>query len=66
MSKIVKQRHKDEIKYCEQCGKLMNRKRDRSGVLESNLHFSRRKFCDRECMSANFTGRRISGEVSVE
>src|SRR5690554_4127695 len=57
MSRIVKQRHADEVKYCVHCANLMSRKRQRNGVLESNLHFSRRKYCDRDCMKRDFTLR---------
>ncbi len=45
------------IKHCEQCGKQLDRKRSRTGVLESLLHFGRRKFCGRECMAAAFDAR---------
>lgn len=55
--KIRSNRKPDKIKYCEFCGNLMKRKRSKSGVLESNLHFGRRKFCDRECMKKAFTLR---------
>lgn len=55
LTKRAKQSHKDEIKYCEHCSELMTRKRDRSGKLESNLHFGRRKYCDVECMKRRFT-----------
>ena len=45
----------DQVKFCESCGKQMHRKRF-NGVLESNSGFSRRKYCDRDCMSAGMEG----------
>lgn len=57
MSNDVKQRYTDEVKSCTHCGVHMARKRHRSGVLESNYHFSHRKYCDRECMKKDFTLR---------
>lgn len=53
--KRAKQAHEDIIKYCAFCKALMNRKRYKSGALESNLHFRRRKYCDRDCMKKAFT-----------
>lgn len=50
-------RKPDPIKHCEHCGTLMVRKRFASGVLESLLHFGRRKFCNQTCMAADFDGR---------
>ncbi len=46
-------------KYCLHCGKRLERKRFKSGVLESLLHFGRRKFCGRVCMAQNFDQREI-------
>ena len=36
-------------KYCAFCGTRLERKRFRSGVLESMLSFNRRKYCDMKC-----------------
>ena len=47
----------DPEKYCAECGQRLARKRFKSGVLESLLHFGRRKFCNRVCMSKNFDAR---------
>ena len=44
-------------KFCEACGKQMERKRLKNGDLESLLHFNKRPFCDRECMKAGFRAR---------
>jgi len=41
-------------KYCAYCGARLERKRFRSGVLESLLHFNRRKFCGFHCMALAF------------
>ena len=47
------------LKYCMSCGAQLRRKvlKNKGGELESLLHFSRRKFCSRECMSDGFRGR---------
>lgn len=50
-------RKPDPVKHCEHCGALMERKRFKSGVLESLLHFDRRKFCDQTCMGMAFDAR---------
>jgi len=50
-------RKPDPEKYCENCATRLERKRLRSGVLESLLHFSRRKYCGRLCMAAAFDAR---------
>lgn len=47
----------DPEKYCEQCGQRLARKRWSDGVLESLLHFGRRKFCNLECAWQNFRDR---------
>lgn len=44
-------------KSCEQCGTPLERKRLRNGRLESLLHFSRRKFCNRICFAQNLDAR---------
>ena len=46
-------RKKDQEKYCKYCGKKLVRKRY-NGVLQSNLHFSRQIYCDRECMKKDY------------
>lgn len=50
-------RKPDPIKHCGHCSKLLARKRFASGVLESLLHFGRRKFCDQVCMGQAFDAR---------
>jgi len=45
------------IKYCAFCGMLLVRKRERDGDLETLLHFGRRKYCNRQCMSQAFDAR---------
>jgi 5-methylcytosine-specific restriction endonuclease McrA len=47
----------DPEKYCAHCGTRLTRKRFASGVLESLLHFGRRKFCDQKCMARAFDAR---------
>ena len=44
-------RKPDEEKYCQACHKRLHRQRF-NGVLESNLAFSKRKYCNRLCMAA--------------
>ena len=50
-------RKPDPLKHCAHCGKKLERKRSASGVLESLLHFGRRKYCGRPCMAADFDTR---------
>ncbi len=50
-------RKPDPEKFCAHCGTLMERKRFKSGVLESLLHFGRRKFCNQACMAKAFDAR---------
>ena len=50
-------RKPDPEKYCTACGERLTRKRWSNGKLESLLHFSRRKYCSRECMADGFRGR---------
>ena len=50
-------RKTDPEKYCAYCEKRLVRKRFSSGVLESLLAFSRRKYCDRRCMAEAFDQR---------
>lgn len=51
---MSRRRKPDEIKHCKLCGELMRRKRLKNGELESNLHFRKRKYCNRECMKRAF------------
>ena len=53
-------------KSCEACGRPLERKRYPSGVLESMLHFGRRKFCNQRCMSRSFRGRWKEGVIPAE
>lgn len=57
MQSMPMPRKPDPEKYCEHCGKKLERKRQRNGSLESLLHFGRRKFCDRTCTAAAFDAR---------
>lgn len=45
----------DPVNFCAACKKQMTRKRF-NGVLESNLAFRRRRYCNRQCMAAAMTG----------
>ena len=47
-------RKPDPVQHCVHCGALLARKRMANGVLESLLHFGRRKYCDQKCMAAAF------------
>ena len=44
-------------KYCDECGKRLERKLLPNGDLEYLTHFNRRKFCDQRCMAAAFDRR---------
>jgi len=46
-----------EDKYCEYCGKKLERKRY-SGRIEDFNVFAKRKYCDRECMKQALSERR--------
>lgn len=46
-------------RYCEYCGKKLERKRLPNGDLEYLIHFNRRKFCDRLCMAKAFDERPV-------
>ena len=48
---IMSQRKPDPIRYCEQCGKRMHRKRY-GGQLESSTAFAQRRYCNRLCWAA--------------
>ena len=51
--------HKKEtpLRYCEFCGKKLERKRLPNGDLEYLFNFNKRKYCNRKCMSAAFDMR---------
>lgn len=44
----------DPEKYCAYCGKVLHRVRFASGRLEDLGAFTRRKYCNRECMKKAF------------
>jgi hypothetical protein len=44
-------------RFCEHCGKKLERKRLPNGDLEYLIHFNRRLYCDRLCMAKAFDGR---------
>lgn len=51
-------RHKETPeKYCQYCGKKLERKRLPNGDLEYFIHFNKRKYCDQKCMAEAFRGR---------
>ena len=50
-------RKETPLKHCVHCGKQLERKRWKHGVLESLLHYGRRKYCDRICMAKAFDAR---------
>ena len=50
-------------KYCENCGNKLERKRFKSGVLESLLHFGRRKYCNFKCMGEAFDNKPIRDDT---
>ena len=54
----------DPVKHCDQCGKQLVRKRFKSGVLESCLHFRRRKFCNVKCFGKSIEKERSDGSPS--
>ena len=45
------------LRYCEYCGKKLERKRLPNGDLEYLFHFTRRKFCNQRCMGLAFDAR---------
>jgi hypothetical protein len=49
-------------RYCQECGKRLERKRRPNGKLENLTYFNGRKFCDLRCTATNF-GRRHSPDV---
>lgn len=51
-------------RYCEYCGKRLERKRLPNGDLEYLIHFNRRKFCDRLCMAQAFDVRETTDNPS--
>lgn len=50
------------LKFCEQCGKKLERKRLPNGDLEYLIHFNRRKFCDLKCMATAFDARPVKND----
>lgn len=56
-------RKPDEERYCNFCGNRLERKRLKDGSLESNLHFHRRKYCDRVCMAKAFDAKPMKQEA---
>jgi len=49
------------LKFCATCGSKLERKRLKSGELESLLHFNRRPYCNRECMKIGFRAKPKTG-----
>lgn len=49
-------------KYCERCGKLLERRPLKSGYLEPLFFFNQRKYCSLECANARKTWDELSGE----
>jgi hypothetical protein len=50
------------IKNCQLCNALMERRRDQTGYLETNLQHVRRKYCSHEC---KVTAMRIKVEKEL-
>ena len=48
------------IRYCEFCGKMYHRKRDRSGRLEDLGKFHRRRFCSVSCSASRRRPRAVT------
>jgi hypothetical protein len=44
------EKKEDPPRYCEWCGKLLERRKDENGKLEKLDKFKRRRFCSRECV----------------
>lgn len=45
------------IKYCRNCDKRLVRRRFSNGQPEDRTAFRKRKYCDRACMAAGYTGQ---------
>lgn len=56
-------RKPDPLKHCAHCGTRLARKRSASGVLESLLHFVRRKYCDQKCMAQAFDAKPMKADA---
>jgi len=54
------------LRYCEHCGKKLERKNLPNGDLEYLIHFNKRKFCGRECMAKSFDKRHTGTSWSRE
>lgn len=52
------------LRFCEFCGKKLERKRLPNGDLEYLIHFGRRKFCGRQCMASAFDERPVKQDAS--
>lgn len=50
-------RKPDPVMHCANCSQQLVRKRLTNGDLQSLLHFSRKKYCDRKCMAAAFDAK---------
>ncbi len=50
----------DETKWCDFCGKMYERKRDRSGRLEDLGKFNRRRFCSVSCSASRRRPREVT------
>src|SRR4051812_44184025 len=51
------------LKHCAHCASKLERKRFPSGDLECLLHFSRRKYCDQQCMARAFESKPKVGKA---
>lgn len=49
-------------KYCEFCGKRLERKRLPNGDLEYLIHFNRRKYCNQICMGKAFDAKPVKDD----
>src|SRR5690606_3770283 len=61
---MARRKKETPLRYCETCGKKLERKRLPNGDLEYLIHFNRRKYCDRNCMAKSFKGRKITDDPS--
>src|SRR5690554_2472081 len=61
---MARRKKETPLKYCESCGKKLERKRLPNGDLEYLIHFNRRKYCNRECMANGFRGVKKSENLS--
>lgn len=63
---MLRQQKPTPEKCCELCGSKLERRRLKSGRLESLLHFSRRKYCNRKCMAMAFDQRHTGESWAAE